>query len=222
MPACQQMFNIFHPFDPVAYRSVIAPLSHFRWTFLFLFCLVNRYCGLWSWSIWTAGRTFNQLIFVIFDLFDTLNFKFWFLIFFIYLFIIDSYCKLDVFFSHPQLPPNEWFFYNYSWLYLLKRKGKMVHAGHDFAYLKGETWQTGHSCQWVPTKTARNQMGKPPLSTIPLPFFCWVHTHTCAHTPHPLLFTLHKKKDIKTWWYTSAIWFIIVLLFPSHVSGKCG
>lgn len=22
MPACRQMFNIFHPFDPVAYRSV--------------------------------------------------------------------------------------------------------------------------------------------------------------------------------------------------------
>ena len=26
MPACRQMFNIFHPFDPVAYRSVIVPL----------------------------------------------------------------------------------------------------------------------------------------------------------------------------------------------------
>nr|POE76241.1 phospholipase sgr2 [Quercus suber] len=28
MPACRQMFNIFHPFDPVAYRSVIVPLLH--------------------------------------------------------------------------------------------------------------------------------------------------------------------------------------------------
>lgn len=25
MPACQQMFNIFHPFDPVAYRSALFP-----------------------------------------------------------------------------------------------------------------------------------------------------------------------------------------------------
>lgn len=25
MPACRQMFNIFHPFDPVAYRSVLYP-----------------------------------------------------------------------------------------------------------------------------------------------------------------------------------------------------
>lgn len=23
MPACRQMFNIFHPFDPVAYRYVL-------------------------------------------------------------------------------------------------------------------------------------------------------------------------------------------------------
>jgi hypothetical protein len=28
MPACRQMFNIFHPFDPVAYRSAVASLSH--------------------------------------------------------------------------------------------------------------------------------------------------------------------------------------------------
>lgn len=25
MPSCRQMFNIFHPFDPVAYRSLKAP-----------------------------------------------------------------------------------------------------------------------------------------------------------------------------------------------------
>lgn len=25
MPACRQMFNIFHPFDPVAYRSALNP-----------------------------------------------------------------------------------------------------------------------------------------------------------------------------------------------------
>lgn len=34
MPTCQQMFNIFHPFDPVAYRSVFTTsitilLNHF-------------------------------------------------------------------------------------------------------------------------------------------------------------------------------------------------
>lgn len=27
LPACRQMFNIFHPFDPVAYRSVAVQLS---------------------------------------------------------------------------------------------------------------------------------------------------------------------------------------------------
>lgn len=26
LPACRQMFNIFHPFDPVAYRSVAVQL----------------------------------------------------------------------------------------------------------------------------------------------------------------------------------------------------
>lgn len=29
MPACRQMFNIFHPFDPVAYRYVL----HFKFFF---------------------------------------------------------------------------------------------------------------------------------------------------------------------------------------------
>lgn len=27
MPACRQMFNIFHPFDPVAYRYVLVLIS---------------------------------------------------------------------------------------------------------------------------------------------------------------------------------------------------
>ena len=30
MPACRQMFNIFHPYDPVAYRfaTILAPMKY--------------------------------------------------------------------------------------------------------------------------------------------------------------------------------------------------
>lgn len=34
MPACRQMFNIFHPFDPVAYRSLQLLLIYSLHTFI--------------------------------------------------------------------------------------------------------------------------------------------------------------------------------------------
>jgi hypothetical protein len=55
MPACRQMFNIFHPFDPVAYRFVVAPLSHCSCANLFCFFLVNRLRILLELGAWRAG-----------------------------------------------------------------------------------------------------------------------------------------------------------------------
>ena len=64
MPACRQMFNIFHPFDPVAYRSVIVPLLHWCFSFLFCFHLLSRHCILLELGVWRARCGFNQLVFL--------------------------------------------------------------------------------------------------------------------------------------------------------------
>lgn len=40
IPSCRQMFNIFHPFDPVAYRFFYYSLSTFLWFYLYLLCFL--------------------------------------------------------------------------------------------------------------------------------------------------------------------------------------
>lgn len=41
MPACRQMFNIFHPFDPVAYRFIFAHLFLCSYNSVYVFLLLN-------------------------------------------------------------------------------------------------------------------------------------------------------------------------------------
>lgn len=55
MPACRQMFNIFHPFDPVAYRSAVTSLLIAVCVNLFCFCLVNRLRISLELGAWRAG-----------------------------------------------------------------------------------------------------------------------------------------------------------------------
>lgn len=60
MPACRQMFNIFHPFDPVAYRSVAFQLSWLKYVIWNLIC-TNTLSDI-IWDVAHIGRYLVDIV----------------------------------------------------------------------------------------------------------------------------------------------------------------